>query len=232
MRQKTLSSFAASVWPKRGKKSILLYMKEKCIIITSHIHGNLKDLIDFDDAYILCADGGWELARDAGIKPDLIVGDLDSSKETPPHDIPLEKLPTHKDLTDTARCIHCAVEKGYRRIFLLGGLGGRADHSLANLQNMVAAAKKQISIIMMDAQNIVMALVDDEILLPAMPGYKLSLFSHSDRCEGVTARGVEYPLDNAVLTSDYPLGVSNEFVEEEAYLKVAHGTLLIMLSKD
>ena len=76
-----------------------------------------------------------------------------------------------------------------------------------------------LSIIVMDEKNMVMAIVDDEITLPSMEGWKLSLLSFSDECLGVTASGVAYPLENARLTSDYPLGTSNEIIKEEAFIK-------------
>lgn len=206
-------------------------MKERCIIITSHIQGSIKDIIDPKDAYIICADGGYDLAAREGITPDIAIGDFDSAKNIPDN-VPLLQVPSHKDVTDTSLCIDHAAEKGFHRIFLIGGLGGRADHSIANIQNMVAAAKNNLSIIVMDEKNMVMAIVDDEIVLPSMEGWKLSLLSFSDECLGVTASGVAYPLENARLTSDYPLGTSNEIIKKEAFIKVKKGVLLLMYSRD
>ncbi|MGI6722716.1 MAG: thiamine diphosphokinase [Anaerovoracaceae bacterium] len=205
---------------------------DKCIIITSFINGKIKDLVDIEDSYIVCADGGYDIARRENITPDVLIGDFDSLPGPVPADIKVKQYPSHKDLTDTAICIQHAAEMGFRNILIVGGIGGRADHTIANIQNIVAAAEKNISVILLDEQNIAMAIIDDEIYLPARPGYKLSLFSHSEECRGVTVTGVEYPLEEATLTSDYPLGVSNEFLDDEVYIRVKKGQLLIMLSRD
>ncbi|MGI6736753.1 MAG: thiamine diphosphokinase [Anaerovoracaceae bacterium] len=263
----------------------MIYSEKKCLIITSCLLGRIRDLVDPDDAFVICADGGWDLAAAEDIRPDVVLGDFDSSRRRPaeqsgapareaagarpasaqpdsespdtrpcssqpaadrtcPPDwrdaaeavtadgIRLIRLPAKKDKTDTALCIDYAAGLGFRQILLIGGTGGRADHTVANLQTIAAAARDGISVMLVDSCNVIMALVDDEMLLPARPGWKLSLLSHSDRCTGVCARGVEYPLEDAELTSDFPLGVSNEFTADEAYLAVAHGTLLVMLSRD
>ncbi|MEA4922625.1 MAG: thiamine diphosphokinase [Eubacteriaceae bacterium] len=205
---------------------------DKCIIITSFLNGKINDLIDISDSYIVCADGGYDRAAAENISPDAVIGDFDSVRSPLPDDTEIIQVPSHKDITDTSLCIDHAVEKGYRSIMILGGIGGRADHTVANIQNIVAAAEKDISVIMIDEQNMIMALIDDEIYLPSRPGYKLSLLAHSARCEGVTVTGVEYPLHDHTLTSDYPLGVSNEFIDNDAYIKVDKGQLLIIMSRD
>lgn len=217
----------------------------KCIIITSFINGSIRDLIDPENAFIICADGGYAHARAEQIEPDVIIGDFDSLEQHPEaasaisvaHSPNTEgpavfRKPTKKDLTDTALCIEYAAEQGFRHIVVIGGLGGRADHSIANIQNLVAAAEDGISIIMLDQQNLVMVLIDDETVLPAREGWKLSLFSYSPQCTGVTVTGTAYPLQDAVLTSDFPLGVSNEITEESAGIKVRSGQLLVMMSRD
>lgn len=208
-----------------------MFMK-KCIIITSLLSGKINDLIDITYSYIVCADGGYDIALKEKIIPDVLIGDFDSIKNPLPQNIKTVKVPVHKDVTDTALCIDYAVEQGYTNICILGGLGGRIDHTIANMQNLIAAAEKNISVMMLDDQNTVMAIIDDEIYMPARPGYKLSLLSHSDTCEGVTVTGVEYSLENHTLTSSYPLGVSNEFLDDDVYIKVKKGKLIIIMSRD
>lgn len=218
---------------------------KKCIIITSFINGTIRDLIDSGEAFIICADGGYARARAEQIEPDVIIGDFDSLEQHPEAVSAISAVnsqdtespvvfrkPTKKDLTDTALCIEYAVEQGFRHILVVGGLGGRADHSIANIQNLVAAAENGVSIIMLDQQNLVMVLIDDETILPAREGWKLSLFSYSPQCTGVTVTGTAYPLQDAVLTSDFPLGVSNEITGKAAGIKVRSGQLLIMMSRD
>ena len=108
-------------------------------IILSHIEGDLAEIAaPEEDSFVICADGGYGKALEAGIKPDIVIGDLDSSADTSiPDDIPLIRLQVEKDVTDTDSCLEYALEQGFSSIFIIGGLGGRCDHSIANIQNIV-----------------------------------------------------------------------------------------------
>lgn len=70
------------------------------------------------------------------------------------------------------------------------------------------------------------------LTLPPRPGGTLvSVFCHGDRAEGVTLTGLAYPLSDAVLTGDFPLGVSNRRLDgQPATVAVRRGTLLILQS--
>ena len=213
---------------------------ENCYIILSHIEGDLAEIaMPEDEAFVICADGGYAKAAEAGIRPDLVIGDLDSSAGVEiPDDIPVIKLNVEKDVTDTDSCLNYAVENGFSSIFIIGGLGGRCDHSIANIQNIVRYSRikddqgRAPRIIMADKYNYLFALTDDHVQLPAFAGHKLSLLSFTEKCEGVSVSGVHYPLDNYTLTNTFPLGVSNEFEADVIDIQVKKGTLLVIMSKD
>ena len=213
---------------------------ENCYIILSHIEGDLAEIAaPEDDAFIICADGGYSKAAEAGIKPDIVIGDLDSYEGSGiPEDIPLLKLPVEKDVTDTDSCLEYATEHGFSSIFIIGGLGGRCDHSIANIQNIVRYSRKKDEqgkcprIILADKYNYLFALTDDHVQLPAFEGRKLSLLSFTEKCEGVSVSGVHYPLKDHTLTNTFPLGVSNEFEDDVIDIEVKKGTLLVIMSKD
>ena len=210
---------------------------ERCIIITNYLQGNIRDLIDIqEDDVILCADGGYVNATAEGIKPSRVIGDFDSrssfNREDVPDDIPVEPWSSHKDYTDTALCLDWAIEHGYRNILVIGGFGGREDHTIANLQNLFLFAKQGASVMMVDRQNLAFPLIDGEVTLEGRDGWYLSVFAHSEKAEGVTLRGVEYPLEDHTLTNDFPLGVCNEPTGDEVYIKVEKGELLIMMTRD
>lgn len=213
---------------------------ENCYIILSHIEGRLEEIaVPEEGSFVICADGGYEKAVSAGIKPDIIIGDLDSySGDELPEDIPLKKLPVEKDVTDTDSCLEYAIDQGFVSIFIIGGLGGRCDHSIANIQNIVRYSQFSEKlgcapkIIMADKYNYLLALTDDSVQLPRLDGYKVSLLSFTEKCEGVTVTGVHYPLEDYTLTNTFPLGVSNEFEDDVMTLEVRKGTLLVIMSKD
>ena len=90
-----------------------------------------------DNAYIICADSGYDKALSAGIKPDLLIGDFDSVKSKLPDDIDVLRAPAHKDDTDTLLAVRTALEKGFDEIILAGACGGRTDHTLANIATLL-----------------------------------------------------------------------------------------------
>ena len=90
------------------------------------------------DAMILCADSGLRHARALGISPDWVLGDFDSSSEQPEGESVL-RYPPEKDDTDTMLAVKQALSLGAEEIQIYGGLGGRFDHSIANVQTLLSA---------------------------------------------------------------------------------------------
>ncbi len=206
---------------------------KKCLIITSYIEGELSELIHgetFD--CILCADGGYDYAKKSCITPDFLIGDFDSLKSNIPSDIRTITFPSEKDDTDTGLCLKTALQMGCRDILIAGGLGGRFDHSMANIQLMLGAADKTDRIALKDRRNYCTVLRNGELRLPKKEGEYLSVFSLTKESRGVSLSGVKYPLSDYTLTSTFPLGVSNEYKEDFAYIHVKDGVLLIVLSRD
>lgn len=206
---------------------------KKCAIITTFIEGNIKELLpNPEDYFVICADGGYARAAEAGIKPDLIIGDLDSYKGEIPKDVPIEKLPTEKDDTDTGHSLTYAIEQGYKDIVIVGGIGGRFDHTVSNVQNAAGACDRGVRVTLVSDGNEYTAVKNGSISIKKREGWKLSVFSLTEKCEGVTLRGVYYPLENATLTHTFPLGTSNEFVDGDAEISVKNGMLLVVISRD
>jgi len=180
--------------------------------------------------YIIAADGGYKALTSVDIRPDLLMGDLDSLGENAvPDGIPLERFPVQKDDTDTGIALAQGWALGYRSFVLYGCSGGRADHLLANWQSMCRYSRMGASIRMVASDYDAYALSNGTLCLPDRPeGTTVSIFCHSDRAEGVTLEGLMYPLSSATLTSDFPLGVSNQHTGVPARVTVQNGTLLII----
>ena len=83
--------------------------------------------------YVIAADRGYDSLMAFGVHPDLVVGDFDSLGHTPNHPNVIQ-LPAEKDDTDMFFALRKGLELGYRRFVLLGGVGGRMEHTYANLQ--------------------------------------------------------------------------------------------------
>ncbi|MDP4151854.1 MAG: thiamine diphosphokinase [Bacillota bacterium] len=205
----------------------------RCIIITSYIIGKIRDVIDIkNDDFIICADGGYELAEAENIVPNVLIGDFDSYFGEMPDDITVIKVPAEKDDTDTLLCIKYGIEKGFSDFTIIGGIGGRFDHTYANLQTLAFLCEKKMQAYMTDSENIITMIEGSKITVNKTEGCKLSLFSFSDKCTGVTSTGLKYPLSDFTLENTFPIGVSNEFTNDKAVISNKTGKLLIIISKE
>lgn len=190
----------------------------------------LKQYLRADD-YIIAADGGQRLLAEMGRKPDLLVGDFDSSSPLT-DDVPIRVLPVHKDDTDVVAALRCALEEGYRDFLLLGCLGGRIDHTLANVMLLCFLQRYNATGVLVDEQQEIRFLTPGTYTLKPQKGRMLSLLPYGGAVRGITLRNLAYPLENAVFDMDYPYGVSNEFTEKPAEISFSEGLLLMIYAKD
>ena len=183
-----------------------------------------------EDDYVICADGGYEHLNALGIVPDVIIGDFDSGEDKGEFPCEVIRLRPEKDDTDTISAVKVALARGWKVFCLYGVLGGRLDHTFANIQLLSFLLENGAAGTLYNRENTVTLLENNKLVLPKNDEMYLSVFSFSVCCKGVTLRGVKYPLEDAVLTSAFPLGVSNEIVSDYAEVSVTEGKLLVMLS--
>lgn len=204
-------------------------MPKKCVIISG---GEFCPIEAPDpEAFVIACDRGYEYALRCGIKPDLLISDFDSYSGPIDPAVPVDRFRSEKDDTDTMIALRWAVERGYEEAELLCALGGRLDHTLANIQSAVFAAVRGVNTVIKDARTELRVLTRGKLILKRREHWVLSLFSLSDECRGVSVRGAEYPLDRALLTNRFPLGVSNEWATEEAEIELESGLLLVVQAK-
>jgi len=200
--------------------------RPRCVVFAAWCEGDPARAYDAAaDDLVLCADGGWEIALRAGIEPDLVIGDFDSSEK--PEGVEVQVHPVMKDDTDTMLCLREGLRRGYDRFLIVGGMGGRLDHTLANLQSMAFAKRYGADAEMCDGHTWCTVLENEERTIPCAPGH-MSVFALSDVCEGVSIRGAKYELENGRLTNCFPLGVSNTFEGREVTVRVRKGMALVM----
>lgn len=204
-------------------------MPKRCLIISG------GDFAPFEapgeNVFVIACDRGYDYARRCGVRPDLVVSDFDSYGGQVESGIPVRQLPTEKDDTDTMSALRRALEAGCTEITLVCALGGRLDHTLANLQTAVFAARRGACVRILSPDTEILTLREGTLRLPRREDWSLSVFAAGEVCRGVSIRGGKYPLTDAELTWDFPLGVSNEWAAEEAEISVREGTLLIVLSR-
>ncbi|MBQ7700601.1 MAG: thiamine diphosphokinase [Clostridia bacterium] len=186
----------------------------------------IKEYLKDDDCFIYC-DAGLRHEKALGKKADIIVGDFDST-ENPNRETETIVLPHEKDDTDTVYAVKEAMRRGFSEFLLIGVIGGRIDHTLGNIAilNMLHSAGCH-GMIVDDHSEI--EIISDK---PAYVSDKFpyfSLLNITGVCRKVTVKNALYPLDNAQLTTDFPLGVSNEPLKgKTAEITVADGRALLV----
>ena len=202
-------------------------MKRVCVIVGAGELG--APLPAYDEAcFYIAADAGLRALQNAGIKPDLLIGDFDSLGNDLPPEIPVIRLPVEKDVTDTDAAAAEGIKRGCAEFAFYGVLGGRPDHSLANLSLLARLSQRGFSAKAYGAGFEITAITNGRLSFPAGRTGAAAVFSWTDQSEGVTIAGFKYTLQNGALRSNFALGVSNSFTGKPAFVEVGNGTLLIM----
>ena len=179
--------------------------------------------------FVIAADGGYAALQALGVTADLVVGDFDSLGYVPQAEEVVQH-PVMKDDTDMMLAVKLGLDRGYRNFVLTGSVGGRLDHTLANLQTLMYLAQQGARGILYGEGTVITVLKDGSLTLTGEG--VLSVFCLSGEARGVTEQGLLYGLDNAVMVSGYPIGVSNEFTGVPATISVTDGTLIILWSAE
>lgn len=211
-------------------------MQNTCLILLSYMEcvtpDMAQDLAETAD-YIIAADGGQNRAREFGLQPDCVIGDFDSTTLDEDFDCIYITYPAEKDLTDTEAALTHALEKGCRNVILLGGMGGRLDHTMGNIGLLDKYYSSFDHMEFIDGKNRMELLKDSERTLKRDARYKyFGLVSLNAEASGIDIRGAKYELTGASLERASTLGVSNEFKEDTVAICVQEGILLIVRSAD
>lgn len=198
----------------------------RCVIFTARCEGEPKTAyIPRENDFVLCADAGYVLAEASGAKIDVIIGDFDSADMPAGENV--IRHPVMKDDTDTMLCIRYGLDKGYRNFLIVGGIGGRMDHTLANLQSLAFLAQNGAKAQLCDGKVHCAMLSGCRMRIPRTKG-KLSVFAFGGICRGVRIRGAKYELENGTITPDFPIGMGNDFAADFAEISVQEGKLLVL----
>lgn len=188
--------------------------------------------------YLIAVDGGYDYCGRWNLTPDLVLGDLDSISparkaaigqflERTPERVRL--LPAQKDDTDMLAALRVGLDLGYRSFRIYGGTGGRLDHTLANIQCLVFLKDRGAQGYLISDRETLFLIRNESVCFHAKSFGIFSLFALQKQVTGVTIKGTKYTLDGACLTDAFPIGVSNEFIGEEAMVSVKDGTLLAVM---
>jgi len=180
---------------------------------------------------VIAVDGGAGHCRRLGLKPELILGDLDSLGAEA-HDlysqagVTIERHPTRKDQTDLELALLRAARDGAARIVVAGALGGRFDMTLANVLLLTLPPLRGLRVELWDHRQTAWLLgpPGDEVL--GRPGDTLSLLPLLGDAEGVATEDLDYPLRNETLRFGQTRGLSNVLTGTRAAVRLRAGLLI------
>jgi thiamine pyrophosphokinase len=211
-------------------------MGMRAIIIAGGQLGNNLDLerwIGTED-WIIGADGGAALAQSRGLTPDVVIGDMDSLSDEDRAALIARgsrfvEHPRAKDETDLELALTYAADAGADDIVIFGALGGRLDHTLANVLLLALPQLAGLGVrIVDDAQDAQLVQGGGTALVEGEPGDVVSLLPLDGDAHGVTTRGLAWPLDGDILRLGFSRGVSNEMTGNRAEVEVRKGRLLVI----
>lgn len=202
--------------------------------------------------HIIAVDGGLLRAQELRLQPDYIVGDFDTLPEEKlkeyenRQDVQIRRFNPEKDDTDTQIAVELAIaleteqrnEEEYRagetsEVVILGAIGTRMDHTLANLCLLEKFLHAGIPAYAVDANNRI-SVHEKGFSLKRSQAYGpfLSFIAMTAKVTGITLTGLKYPLENHTLLQENSLCISNEFAGEDATVSLASGILMMIEARD
>jgi thiamine pyrophosphokinase len=215
------------------RKNIAKKATDKALIFTAYIE-NIDALPCLPNNYtVIASDAGYKLARQAGYNPDLMLGDYDTCPAPERADL---ILPSVKDVSDSEAAVELAFSRNFREIYIIGGLGGRFDHTMGNIGMLAKYAGKFDKIAILDGKNCVSLLLPGTTFIsPEVFGRRftyMGLIAYGGDVSGLTVKGCKYNLSDHILTPDTTLAISNEIENNFAEISFSQGMLLVILSSD
>jgi thiamine pyrophosphokinase len=191
----------------------------------------VRPLLHSDD-FIICADGGTRHALALGLKPDLVIGDMDSIQkdqwqELEKAGVPIELFPRDKNETDLELAIARAVEHRPDEIVIIAALGGRLDQTLGNLALLTDPRLSTFDVRLDDGAEEIF-ICRYQVQVQGRSGDIISLLPWGNPVHGVQTRGLRWALKSETLFHDKTRGISNELLGETAEIQIASGVLLVI----
>ena len=183
-----------------------------------------------DSDLVIAADGGYDSLTKAGIRCDLLIGDLDSITAVPAG-VKIIRYPVKKDETDMMLAYLEGARRGYTDFEIHGATGGRQDHTFANYCLLLYMSERGHRGSILCDTGATLLLKNGSIEVTGECGKHFSAFAFGGTAEGVTIRGLEYECEGVTLTPKFPLAVSNRFIGKVGQVEVKRGALLIMIEK-
>jgi len=203
--------------------------KKRVIIFANGSMGEERFFSGFfsHDDYIICADGGLKHAVKLGIKPDLIIGDMDSCGDLyKDFSCEIRIFPGEKDKTDTELALDVAKTFSPEEVIVIGALGNRIDHTLGNIYLFLKTIASGFRISILDSCQQIDFINKELSITNGKIGEILSLIPVTEKVTGIITSGLKYKLDGEELFLGETRGISNEIEILPAGIKIKEGILL------
>jgi thiamine pyrophosphokinase len=184
------------------------------------------------DDYIICADGGTRHALALHVRPDLIIGDMDSAEKEQLEKlkddrVSIELFPRDKNETDLELAIHRAIELEPGRIVIIAALGGRIDQTLSNITLLTDLRLSTIDVRLDDGVEEIF-ICRDEVKVHGRSGDLVSLIPLQSAVPDILTKNLKWPLSHETLYPDKTRGISNEMTSDMASISIGSGLLLVV----
>ncbi|SFG24880.1 thiamine diphosphokinase [Desulfotomaculum arcticum] len=208
----------------------------RCVVVTGGSAGEaswLAEMIKPEDR-VICVDGGARYIDSLGIVPDMIIGDMDSidrgllDKFKKLGSV-IKEHPAEKDDTDTALAVAEALAGKPGEIIILGALGTRFDHSLANIHLLAVAREQGVRArIVNEFNDISLVSPGERTVVEGAAGELFSLLPLTAKVTGINVTGAKWPLRDAEFVIGNPYGISNRLAADRAEITIDSGLLLLI----
>lgn len=226
----------------RRRVSCVIGARQPCKVRAAIFLNGVPDSLDLLQGaagradLVIAADGGAQHALEAGVVPDLVVGDMDSLGEARARQVEergalLELHPVRKDKMDGHLTILAAHERGMDEVDLLCASGGLNSAIFAVPHILLIAEQLGIRAQAVADWGQMFVLNAGSRTVTGEPGDSVSVFPFAGPAAGVTLKGFVYPLENARMTAGDTLGFHNELSSRRATVSVETGALLVVYEK-
>ena len=187
-------------------------------------------------AFLICADAGGAVAHAWGLKPDLLLGDMDSIEpqilaRLEADGVPCQKFPVAKDETDLELAIIAGLERGGRQLRILGGIGGRLDQTLGNLFLLSLSRLTEVGAELRmtgEQEEIRLLRATSNLKIEGEAGDVVSLLAATAQVTGIRTANLLYPLHDETLFFGSTRGISNVIRASPAQVSIQEGLLFII----
>ena len=209
---------------------ILLVAGGRCDI--EQLQNTARDMREVSDLYIIGIDGGMKTLREAGIRPDIGVGDFDSVNVEDYSDTPIVKLQPEKDETDTEYALLMAIDKHPEEIVVMGATGSRLDQTMASIELLKYAVDAGVDAIILDSTNRIRVARGETVYTKDKAfGYYLSVLPFSEDLTDLTMKGFKYEIEEFTLKKGISRCISNELASDRAVINCS-GYYIVMETCD